>query len=131
MNHMVRPQYHFRPSSEGLLAWDVHRLVGLCKDLPVRQVKLSAITEIDEDHWYAHGKVIPTCRSIIEHCSLIDEADLTFPIILDQNGRLMDGMHRVCKALLQGESSILAVQFEKDPEPDYVDCDPDKLPYGT
>ena len=32
----------------------------------------------------------------------------------------MDGMHRVGKALLLGRSSIDAVQFNKDPEPDYV-----------
>jgi hypothetical protein len=41
----------------------------------------------------------------------------------------MDGMHRVCKSLLEGRSEIPAVQFETDPQPDFVNCDPDLLPY--
>ena len=28
---------------------------------------------------------------------LIDEVDLSYPIILDQNGRVMDGMHHFCR----------------------------------
>jgi hypothetical protein len=41
----------------------------------------------------------------------------------------MDGMHRVLKALMRGESHILAVRFLTDPEPDFVGVDPDDLPY--
>ncbi|MNY59817.1 hypothetical protein D3C86_1963000 [compost metagenome] len=80
-------------------------------------------------HWYGHGSVKPTVRSIIEHCQLMLAADLAYPIILDSAGRVMDGMHRVSKALMQGATQITAVQFEQDPAPDYVDCDPDLLPY--
>jgi len=29
---------------------------------------------------------------------LIDEVDIGYPIILDRNGRVIDGMHRVCRA---------------------------------
>ena len=41
----------------------------------------------------------------------------------------MDGMHRVCKALIEGRETITAVQFGQDPEPDYVGIPPDELPY--
>ena len=41
----------------------------------------------------------------------------------------MDGMHRVCKAALLNRSTIEAVQFAADPEPDYIGVDPDQLPY--
>lgn len=41
----------------------------------------------------------------------------------------MDGMHRIAKALLQGETHLWAVQFETDPAPDFRDCDPQDLPY--
>ncbi len=126
---MVRAQYHFRTSEQGLLAWDVRRLIELSKDLPVRSIPLSDIAEIDENHWYAHGAVVPTCRSLIEHYRLIEASDLSYPIILDQRGRVMDGMHRVCKALLSGIADIAAVQFRVDPEPDYINCDPESLPY--
>jgi hypothetical protein len=49
--------------------------------------------------------------------TLINEVDLSYPIILDSNRRVMDGMHRVAKALLQGNDVIEAVQFDSDPEP--------------
>lgn len=125
----IRAQYHFRPAPEGLLAWDVRRLVRLSRDLPVRSLPLSQIAELDSEHWYGHGSVRPTVRSIVEHCQLMLAADLAYPIILDSAGRVMDGMHRVSKALMQGHTHIDAVQFGQDPVPDYVDCDPDSLPY--
>lgn len=124
----MRKQYHFRPSPEGLRAWDVDRLVALTKDLPVIQVPLSAIAELDKPYWYDHG-YLPTCRSIAEHARLINEADLAFPIILSSDGGVMDGMHRVAKAAMEGRASIAARQFAEDPKPDHIGVDPDKLPY--
>jgi hypothetical protein len=124
----VRKQYHFRPSSNGLRAWDIDRLVMLTKGLPTIQVPLGAIGELDEPYWYDHG-YIPTCRNVAEHARLINEADLAFPIILSSDGRVMDGMHRVAKAATEGHDTISARQFAQDPEPDYVGVDPDKLPY--
>ena len=41
----------------------------------------------------------------------------------------MGGMHRLVKAHLHGKEAILAVQFQEDPEPDYVDVEIDSLPY--
>jgi hypothetical protein len=60
---------------------------------------------------------------------LVNAADIRYPIILDKDGRVMDGMHRVCRAILDGVVKIPAVRFEADPDPDFVNCDPDRLPY--
>lgn len=65
----------------------------------------------------------------MEHAKLINEADLSYAIILDAHGRVMDGMHRICKAVMIGTSEIDAVQFHVDPPPDYKNCDPATLPY--
>jgi hypothetical protein len=127
----MRKQYHFRPSKRGLQAWDVDRLVALSKDLPRFRIALTAIFELDEAYWFSGGASEATCRAVIEHARFIEEADLTFPIILSSDGRVMDGMHRVGKALLEGSTSIEAVRFERDPEPDYLGVDPDDLPYDT
>ncbi len=70
-----------------------------------------------------------TCREIAGHARLIAECDLRFPIILSSDGRVMDGMHRVCKALNLGMEAIQAVRFTQDPEPDYIGVHPDRLPY--
>ena len=37
--------------------------------------------------------------------------------------------HRVRKALLEGRPTVFAVQFEQNPEPDYIDADIDTLSY--
>ena len=126
---MIRAQYYFRQSDQGLLAWNIRRLVELARDLPVEQVQLCDIAELDETHWYAHEGDTPTCRSLLEHMRLIDEVDLAYPIILDQQGRVMDGMHRVCRAVREGKDSVAAVRFDTNPEPDFVGCDPAELPY--
>ena len=126
---MIRAQYFFRQSDRGLLAWDVRRLVELSRQLPVRQVRVDSIAELDEPHWYSHEGDSPTCRSLLEHFALIDRADFDFPIVLDQDGRVMDGMHRVCRALRDGRAQLSAVQFVVTPEPDHVNCDPKALSY--
>ena len=124
---LVRKQYYFRDSPRGLLAWDVDRLVTLTQDFPRRQVALGNIRELDQPK-FGEGEAL-TWRSLLEHIQLIDAADLSFPIILAADGLVMDGMHRVAKAVREGRHTIDAVQFSKDPEPDYVGRHPDDLPY--
>ena len=65
----------------------------------------------------------------MEHARLIDAADLSLPIILSSDGRVMDGMHRVAKAALLGHETIAAVQFATNLESDFVDVQPEELPY--
>lgn len=126
----MRRQYHFRQSSAGLLAWDVHRLIAQSRDLPVSHVALSTIAELDEAYWWDTDSPPPTCRQVIEHMQLVEAADLQYPIILCPRGRVMDGMHRVAKALLLGKSEIAAVRLLELPSPDHVGVDPDDLCYG-
>ena len=125
----MRAQYHFRRSPQGLCAWNVRRLVELSRDLAPERVALTAIRELDESYWGDEGPRRMTCREVVEHARLMLDCDLAFPVILSSDGRVMDGMHRICKALLEGRSEIEAVRFVEDPEPDYVGVDPDDLPY--
>ena len=124
----MRKQYYFQQSSRGLLAWDVDRLVALSRDFPVVQVPLTTIRELGEPFWSEFDEA-PSWQSMVEHIRLIDAADSRFPIILSSEGRVMDGMHRVVKALLGDRATIDAVQFTTDPEPDYIGADPTQLSY--
>jgi hypothetical protein len=123
----VRTQYYFRPSERGLLAWDVDRLIQLSFDLPRKHVPLTEIRELDAV-WFGDDEQ-PTWRAMIAHLQLVEEADLSFPIILSATGAVMDGMHRVAKAMLRGRHDIEAVQFAEDPEPDHIGRGPAELPY--
>lgn len=126
----MRTQYHFRRSARGLCTWDVHRLIELTSGLAPERVPLAAIRELDERYWANECTQQLTCREIVEHARLMLDCDLAYPVILSSDGRVMDGMHRICKALLDGRSDIEAVRFVYDPEPDYIDVHPDDLPYG-
>ena len=125
----MRQQYHSRIISDQRTIWDVNRLVRLSTSLPVKEVSLSEINELDECFWFGEDNAGATCRQVAEHALLINETDLKYPIILSADGGVMDGMHRVAKALIEGRESIKAVQFELDPEPDYINVDVDDLPY--
>ena len=124
----MRKQYHLRRSDRGLLAWDVDTLVALSAKVPVEELPLSAIGEIDEDWWFAHGQV-PTVRAVVEHVQLMRDCDLTYPILVDADGRVMDGMHRIARALSEGRTSVLARRLPELPEPDFVGVAPEDLPY--
>jgi len=124
----MRKQYHFRQTERGLLSWDIDRLIILTKDFPRVQIPLAAIRELDEPFWFGLGNP-PTCRAVVEHARLIEAADLSFPIILSSDGRVMDGMHRVGNAALLRQLTIEAVRFTDDPDSGFVGVHPDDLPY--
>jgi hypothetical protein len=123
----MRKQYYFRESPNGLLAWDVDRLVLLSSGLPTRAVPLGELREIDESVFGEEEP--PTWRSFAAHMQLVQAADLAYPIIRAADGRVMDGRHRITKALVEGRETINAVQFVLDPAPDFVGRRPDELSY--
>lgn len=125
----MRKQYHFRRINQQLYAWDVDRLIQLTQELQPETIALKDIKEYYETYWYSDEGDSPTCRSITEHMKLVHEADLAYPIIICPEGNLMDGMHRVVKAHLENRTSIQAFRLSMLPKPDYIDVDPNDLPY--
>lgn len=124
----MRKQYHFWPGASGLDAWAVDRLVELSRDFPIADVDISTIGDVDAVYWFDETET-PTVRWVVEHIRLIEEVDVEYPIILGPDGQVMDGMHRIARALLEGRATIRAVRFEHLPEPDHRDCRPSELPY--
>lgn len=124
---MMRKQYHFRKVENDTYIWDVDNLVALTRNFKVKEILLSEIKELNEPYWYPDS--YPTTQDIIDHMILIQEADLSYPIILCSQGRIMDGMHRVGKAKILGKVKICAVRFDKDPQPDYINVEEDELSY--
>jgi hypothetical protein len=125
----VRKQYHLRPTESGVDAWDVDKLIELAKVMPTRTVDVGSISEVDTDCWFFDEPAQPTVREVVVHMRLVAEVDPSIPIVLGPDGRVLDGMHRVARALLEGRSTIEAVQLWELPEPDYRDCRAEDLPY--
>lgn len=116
---------HSRENSDGTFAgWNVKRLWQLSKTLPVENKPIQAFQEAI-DKWISFDSVEQpdgrmTASIDIEHFYRIKRASLKYPIILDMDGRIMDGMHRLMKTYLSDRSIILVVQFTKTPDPDIV-----------
>lgn len=126
----MRQQYHSVTIEKDRYVWDVNRLIKLVESLPIIEIPLKDIVELDEAYWYEEGGWRkPIVRDIALHAKLIYETDLKYPIILNANGRIMDGMHRCCKALILGHETIKAVKFEQEPAPHYINPNWDDLPY--
>lgn len=128
INSQMRKQYHFRQVGEDIYIWDVHSLVALSVKLNVKEILITDIQELNEAYWFPDTH--PTTQQMIEHMQLVNAADLSYPIILCAEGRVMDGMHRIAKAILGHQTHILAVQFEHTPKPDFINVDEGDLDYA-
>jgi hypothetical protein len=81
-----------------------------------RKVRVSDLNALDEVRWFSERmQKLPTCRAVAEHARDIYKVDFQFPIILSPSGEVLDGMHRLCKAFLEGLEEIDAVQLPAMP----------------
>lgn len=110
---------HSRLTPQGRFFWHTPTLWKKAEGLPVKMLKIDSILEFDQNCWFSADDP-PTCKRVAQHAKRIFNADLSYPIILSSAGLLMDGGHRISKAWLAGETYIRAVQFEVDPEPDWI-----------
>jgi len=94
----------------GRLSWSVPRLFELAREMPVMEIPIDHLNV-----FYTYKEL--TLREMVMHMRAVNEADLTKPIILDEDGELMDGRHRIMKAILTGEKTIKAVRFDENPSP--------------
>lgn len=90
--------------------WSVPRLFELSRSLPVMDVPLNHLSV-----YFTYEKL--TAREMVMHMKAVNAADLDTPIILDEDGELMDGRHRIMKAMLIGAETIKAVRFDENPSP--------------
>lgn len=49
----------------------------------------------------------------------VNECSLDYPVIFDQWGRIIDGRHRIVKALIEGHPTIKAVKVPDGTQPTY------------
>jgi hypothetical protein len=101
----------------GERAWHIESVWEAAQGPPVEEVPLDSIREVDEDCWFSGRPA--TVRAVVHHARWINDADLALPVILASDGQVLDGMHRIAKAVLQRHATVLARRFPIDPDPDW------------
>jgi hypothetical protein len=100
--------------------WRVEGLIEKSASLPVKEVNVAdLLLTIGNGTWFGKDQRV-TIQLILSHIDRALKADLTFPIILSADGKVMDGSHRIMSAYIKGVKSLNTVQFEIDPTPDYI-----------
>lgn len=112
-------QYHYWPNGDAFDAWDVENLIDRADRLQPETVPLSQLHEIDTVYWFSDSHE-PTVRNVLLHARQALEVDTSYPIILGPDGRVMDGMHRIARVLLEGGTEISAVRLPVLPAPDHT-----------
>ena len=96
--------------------WSVARLVMLSRNLEVMDIPLKHMNV-----YYTYENL--TMREMVAHMRAVNDADMSYPIIMDEEGDIMDGRHRVMKAMFNGYETIKAVRFDVNPSPCFSEND--------
>ncbi len=102
----------------GERAWHIETVWRAALDLPVEEVPIDGIREVDEDCWF--GGRAATVRDVVDHARRMLDADLSLPVILASDGQVLDGMHRIAKSVLCGQISVTAQRLATYPDPDWL-----------
>lgn len=92
--------------------YSVARLIDMCKDLEPFDAPLQAF-DLSSPIWQDYS-----IFDLAFHVKAVNDADLSYPIILDWNGSIADGRHRLIKALVLGHTTIKCVRMYWKPEAD-------------
>lgn len=85
-------------------------LIEASKELKVFKIKVADIFL----HYQAPNE--NSLTSFIDHCRDTMNANLKYPIILAPDNFILDGKHRVAKAIIKGKKYVKAVRFEEMPD---------------
>lgn len=101
--------------------WRVERLVAESESLEKFEVDVDdLLNRLGNSTWFGPNEN-PTINAILSHVQRAMSADLSYPLILSADGKIMDGSHRLFAASLKGIKKISVVQFSIDPEPDHIE----------
>lgn len=95
--------------------WVVANLIEHAKSLDPFDLPLAAVhagTEVWTPVSSAYG--------LAQQMRRVLDVNPDYPVILDEEGFIMDGWHRIARALVDGKATIKAVRFPQTPAHDYL-----------
>jgi len=86
-------------------------LIKLSKDLPVERFDLSSVS-LDDTEFIIWK--LDNVWDVVVHYERIKSSDLEKPLILRPDGMVMDGRHRIIKAISEGRGYLPAKRLTTD-----------------
>lgn len=94
-------------------SFDVATLIQFCKDKKYKEVEVPLEAfNLNTFPWN-----LKNLSDIIGHINRVMKADLKYPIILDWDGCIADGYHRLVKAFISGQKTIKVIRMLDKPFP--------------
>ncbi len=100
--------------------WKVEDLWEHAKTLPVEFIPVETLVEQLQGTCWTEGEDDVTPEWVLGHTRRILKSDLDYPILVDENNIIVDGVHRLCKAVLEGKEVVKVQRFQRLPEPLFV-----------
>lgn len=91
--------------------YSVAKLIDDTKHLDAFDVPVAALN-VGDEIWRGCSIL-----ELASHVRQVMDADLSYPILIDWNGDIADGRHRIIKALATGKRTILAKRITWKPDP--------------
>lgn len=97
---------------DGDCQWLVRDLYRATENEPAFELPLAHIPLDTHDLTTKRGLI-----SFARHMKHVMECDLSIPIIMSEYGTILDGRHRIVRALFEGKTTILAKRVPAGAEP--------------
>jgi len=96
--------------------WYIDNLIKITKNLPIKTMKVDKkfLNKKIKESW-----TLNTFFDLKIHIEKINKANLKYPIIIDSKNNIIDGKHRIMKAILQNKKIIKFVRINKMPPADF------------
>jgi len=105
--------------SDGHCVWRAEDLWEAAKGVPTIELPVDDFVGQLNGTCWTQGDEEVTPNWVLCHTRRILNAE-DYPIIIDQDGIVLDGVHRLCRAVLEGREVIATQRLTVLPEPIYI-----------
>jgi len=105
----------FSGYSQGGEFWKATSLYAAAEEQGCKPYRLPLkFIDMSDERWKRSGRIV----DVAHHYMRIRNADTSIPIIISPVGGILDGYHRIVRALVDGEKYVMALRLTDMPEPD-------------
>lgn len=127
MGELFKGQTYSETSKGVRRYWKIEDLWRLAKGRPIEHLPVEMLVDQLEGTCWTEGDEDVTPQWVLGHTRRILGAEMEYPILLNEDNIIVDGIHRLCKAVLEGKETISVQRLQQLPEPTFATAE-DEFP---